>query len=94
MISREKRDYSALTVKYAIYVLPTIIELNYWYFSRSIFSGKHGGKEHASSVKKEVLFRRIIQKEVLSKSSQKYKSVRLVFVLWIVKIKRAFLVLR
>ena len=57
-------------------------------------NGKHGWREDASSVKKKVLFRRIIQKEVLFKSSYvKYKSTifGFVFVLWIFKIKHAFL---
>ena len=37
-------------------ILPMILEPNR-YFSRSIFNGKHGGKEHVSFVKKKVLSR-------------------------------------
>ena len=50
-------------------IFPTILE--HIDISHNRFSGgKHGGKKYTSSVKKKVLSRRIIQKEVLSKSSQ------------------------
>ena len=49
--------------------LLTILELIDIFHDR--FSNKkHGGKEHASFVKKEALFRRITQKKVSFKSSQ------------------------
>ena len=50
-------------------ILPTIIEIIDISHDRFL-NGKHGGREHASSVKKEVLFRRIIEKKVSFKSSQ------------------------
>ncbi|CAD1471556.1 unnamed protein product, partial [Heterotrigona itama] len=63
----ETRDYSALTVKNAMHILRfSNIDISHDRF----LSGKHGGKEHASSVKQEVLSRRITQEEISSKSSQ------------------------
>ena len=50
-------------------IRPTIIKIIDISHDRFL-SGKHGGKGHASSVKKEALFRKVIQKEVSSSSSQ------------------------
>ena len=49
--------------------LPTIFE-HIDIFHDRFSNGNHGGKEHVSSVKKEAFSRKIIQKEILFKSSQ------------------------
>ena len=80
-------------MEYTSYDSRIMIDISHHRF----LNGKHGGREDASSVKKKALSRRIIQKEVSFKSSYvKYKSIifGFVFVLWIFKIKHAFLVSR
>ena len=66
-ISCKTCDYSAPTVKYGTHLLRFS---NIPIFLTIDLSGKHVGRKHISSVKKKVLSRRIIQKNVSFRSSQ------------------------